>query len=84
VLVGVKEYDHKFKDLAYTENDVTELGQVLGKAGYEVVLLTNTEGERQAERRPTRANIRAELAKVLRACTKRDAVLVAFAGTACT
>jgi hypothetical protein len=55
LLVGVRSYDHaKLTDLKYTENDVEELGEVLKKAGYEVVLLRRTPS------RPRVANERLE------------------------
>lgn len=45
LLVGVKEYDHfKLSPLKYTENDVTELAQLLRPAGFDVSLLTDSEG----------------------------------------
>jgi formylglycine-generating enzyme required for sulfatase activity len=79
LLVGVRSYDHaNLTDLEYPENDVTELAAVLKGAGYRVVLLTT--GAADARLRPTRANVRRELAAVLRGRTKRDTVVVGLAG----
>jgi formylglycine-generating enzyme required for sulfatase activity len=82
LLVGIRSYDHsKLTELKYTENDVEELGKVLNKAGYdEVVLLTTTRGEKTKNLQPTRANIRKELARLLKRVTRRDVVLIALAG----
>ena len=58
VLVGPRRYDHsKLPLLEYTENDVTELAEVLRGAGYEVVLLTDTTGQKDDKLAPTKANI---------------------------
>src|SRR4051812_47981432 len=57
LLVGVKDYDHsKLRPLAYPENDAADMARLLEKAGYEVNLLTSSEGRRRADRAPTLAN----------------------------
>jgi hypothetical protein len=81
VLVGVKAYNHaELPDLEFTERDVTELGNLLRQAGYEVTLLTTTEGARDGRRKPTLANIRRELQNAFRNVTKQDTVLIGLAG----
>jgi hypothetical protein len=81
LLVGVKEYNHnKLPDLKYTENDVTELAGLLRPAGYEVTLLTQAQGRKDPRRKPTAANIRAALKKLLAEKGKRDTILVALGG----
>jgi FKBP-type peptidyl-prolyl cis-trans isomerase len=84
LLVGVKEYNHdKLSDLKYTENDVEELAKLLRKesAGFtEVTVLTNARGKKAASARPTAANIRTRLKRILARVGKRDTVLVALSG----
>jgi outer membrane protein assembly factor BamB len=81
LLAGVKAYDDKkLKDLEYTENDVVELARLLRPAGYEVILLTESEGKSRANHAPTGKNIRAQLKALLDRATKHDTVLVAFSG----
>jgi formylglycine-generating enzyme required for sulfatase activity len=81
LLVGINLYDHpKLPKLKYAENDAADLARVLGKSGYQVVLLTGAVGRKTAARRPTRANIEARLKEVLSKCRRGDTVLVAFAG----
>jgi hypothetical protein len=81
VLVGVKAYNHAdLPDLEFTERDVTELGDLLRPAGYQVTLLTTTAGANDARRKPTLANIRRELAAALQNVTKYDTVLIGLAG----
>jgi formylglycine-generating enzyme required for sulfatase activity len=79
LLVGVNTYEHpKLPALKYAENDATELAAVLGKAGYEVTLLTSS--AKEARLRPTKANLEARLKEVLRKCRAGDTVVVALAG----
>src|SRR5262245_15770573 len=55
LLVGINRYDHaKLEALKYAVNDVTELGKVLQQAGYEVTLLTDDAGEKDAKFAPTK------------------------------
>src|SRR5258708_7585886 len=59
LLVGVKAYDHfKLSPLKYTENDVTELALLLRPAGFDITLLTDSEGKKDKARKPTTENIR--------------------------
>jgi TPR repeat protein len=81
LLVGVKSYDHdRLGDLKYTERDVEELGAALGRIGFRVTVLSSTRGNAKPEAKPTIANIRGELKRILGAVTKHDTVLVALAG----
>jgi hypothetical protein len=81
LLVGVNAYEHpRLERLQFAENDVSELAAVLEGADYEVVLLTGAAGSRNAERRPTRANIEARLKEVLGKCRRGDLLLLGFAG----
>ena len=82
LLVGVRAYDHRaLRDLKHTENDVEELGALLGKSSFtEVVVLTTTRGEKRAAAKPTAQNIRAELKRLLKKVTKHDTMLLALSG----
>jgi hypothetical protein len=81
LLVGVKEYEHSsLSNLRYTENDVAALAKLLRPAGYQVALLCDSAGQRNARNKPTLRNIQAQLRVLLARCTKRDTVLIAFAG----
>jgi formylglycine-generating enzyme required for sulfatase activity len=78
LLVGVNVYQNrKLDDLKYAEADVTELAEVLRGAGFEVrVLLGSAAGADAA----TKANVEAAVAAVLKGVTKKDTVLLGFAG----
>lgn len=81
LLVGVKKYDHaKFSDLKFPENDVEELGELLRKQNFQVVVLTTDRGGKDEKLLPTAANVKSELAKLLKNVKKRDLVLVGLAG----
>ena len=81
LLVGVKDYQHnKLPSLRYTENDVLELAKVLQQGNYEVTLLCDMEGKKDAERGPSRANIDKHLKELLRKCQRTDSIVVAFSG----
>ena len=80
LLVGVKDYGIALKPLDYTENDGIELADLLGGHGYQVTVLTDSEGKHAADRQPTTARIRQQLAALVRRKARRDTVLVAFAG----
>ncbi len=78
VLVGINQYEHpRLTPLRYAVNDVTELADLLDKAGYEVALLTDRS---VGDRKPTQANVDTQLRGVLRRCRRGDTVLVALAG----
>src|SRR5436190_18766680 len=74
LLVGVRVYDdNRLRDLKFPENDVEELAALLGGAGYdEVVVLTTGRGQKADAAKPTAANIRKEIARLLEKLTKRD------------
>jgi serine/threonine-protein kinase len=79
LVVGINVYEHtKLSALQFAENDATDLGKVLRRAGYEVVVLTGS--AREAPLRPTRANIGERLKEVLGKCRRGDTALVALAG----
>jgi formylglycine-generating enzyme required for sulfatase activity len=80
-LVGVKEYDHpELRKLAFTENDVDELAQVLRDQGFDVTVMTTVRGQRDAELKPTAAKIREQLQKILKTGTKQDLIVVGLSG----
>jgi hypothetical protein len=81
VLVGVKDYNHsRLSPLQFTENDVTELAEVLQQGKFDVTLLTTTEGQKNPNNQPTAKNIRAAIAAALEGAGKKDMILLAFAG----
>lgn len=81
ILVGVNKYQHdRLPSLNYAVNDVVGLAQVLGQSGYQVQLLCDTTGERNAQLAPTKANIERHRKTTLQKCRKGDSVLMAFAG----
>jgi uncharacterized caspase-like protein len=81
LLVGVKEYAHpSLRTLRFTENDVVELGKLLEPAGYQVTLLCDNVGAKDAKKAPTKANVDRCLADILGRCGRGDTVLVALAG----
>jgi formylglycine-generating enzyme required for sulfatase activity len=82
LLVGVRSYDHnKLTDLKYTENDAEETAKVLTEAKYdEVVVLTTTRGQKDAKKKPIKANVERELKRLLKGVTKHDVVLIGLAG----
>jgi formylglycine-generating enzyme required for sulfatase activity len=86
LLVGVEQYRKgELRSLDFTENDVTDLAEVLLTSGYpeeNVVLLTNAHADAAEDYRfqPIADNIRDELDLVLREVRAGDSVLVAFSG----
>ena len=86
LLVGVQQYrKSELRSLDFTENDVTDLAEVLKGAGFpeeNVVLLTkaHADEERDLRYQPLAQNIRDELDLVLRELREGDTVLVAFSG----
>jgi formylglycine-generating enzyme required for sulfatase activity len=79
VLVGVQDYDHsKLQRLPFAVNDVSDLGDLLRRHGYQVTLLRTAATD--AKFVPTLASINARLAEVLEQCKRHDTVLVALAG----
>jgi formylglycine-generating enzyme required for sulfatase activity len=84
-LVGVRQYAEakELRTLDNTENDVTELAQVLQQAGYNkdnIVLMTQTLGRENIRLLPLRRRIQKELELVLAEVGEEDTVLVALAG----
>ena len=84
LLVGVRNYKKdELRRLDYTENDVTELAQLLRDAGYKrVVLMTQAEAVAQGDNDlvPTGKNIRRQLRSLLEDRQAEDGVLIAFSG----
>jgi hypothetical protein len=81
VLVGINQYQHtRLPALSYAVNDVSGLSQLLEKAGYEVSLLCDATGKRDARLAPTKVNIEKYLKTILQKCRKGDTVFMAFAG----
>ena len=84
LLIGASKYDSdQLRDLPFTENDVTELAQVLRARGYraqDVILLTEGIGAEIPRYRPGVANIRKEMRALLHRCRPPDMVLVALTG----
>jgi formylglycine-generating enzyme required for sulfatase activity len=80
-LVGVREYRHNdLKNLDYPENDVEELAKVLEKQSFSVTVLTTRAGRTDKERFPDAANIRRQLAAILKDASKNDLIVVGLAG----
>ena len=84
LLVGVKNYNKdELRSLKYTENDVSDLAQVLRDAGYKrVVLMTQSEAAAQGDNDllPNSDNIRRQLKAILDDRKAGDTVLIAFSG----
>src|SRR5262245_20188131 len=69
LLVGVKQYAHQnLPPLRYSENDVVAMAELLKQSGYDVVLLCDSLGAKDAALAPTKANIDKQLAHVLARC----------------
>ena len=81
LLVGVMNYEHDhLKPLRNTENDVLQFGALLKEAGYEVVVLCESEGRKNAARTPLRENIEREAAAVLAKMKRLDTLVIGLAG----
>ena len=80
LLVGVKEYRKNLDPLRFTENDAVELGVVLKKYGYEVVVLCDSLGAKDAALLPTKKNILAKLEVFRKKLERPDTFFVGFAG----
>jgi hypothetical protein len=82
ILVAVQQYDrNQLRDLQFAENDMKAMAELLRAQGYRrVVLLTQTEGARQARFLPTAENIRRSLKGLAEDRDPQDTLLVAFAG----
>lgn len=81
LLVGVKAYDHpELRRLEFPENDVGELAGVLTSQGFKVTLMTTDRGRTDPDLKPTAANIRAQLQRLLKNATKDDLIIVGLSG----
>src|SRR5437764_701649 len=84
LLVGVREYQHaNLGELKHTENDVEEFAGLLNEKGSgfaDVVILTSTRGQKDGKAKPTAANIRAQLKKLVARASKHDLILIGLAG----
>jgi uncharacterized caspase-like protein len=84
LLIAVRQYEpSELRSLKYTEADVEKLAEVLIAEGYpreNVRVMTQTRGAAQARLLPTAANIRTELALMLKNMDATDRVVVALAG----
>jgi formylglycine-generating enzyme required for sulfatase activity len=86
LVVGVRQYEKsdELAALKYTENDAHQLADVLTRAGYKVVVLTQKESRAKEDifLAPTAKNIRRELDTLLHPDkrTEADTALVAFSG----
>jgi serine/threonine protein kinase len=82
LLVGVNTYAHPvLTPLRYANNDVMELGTSLESVGYDVTVLSDSTGAKDAELLPTKANFDKQLGRVLDRCRSREyTVVLAFAG----
>ena len=81
LLVGINEYKQRgFPNLKWAESDVTELAKELRQIGFDpVVTMTGAAG---GDLRPTRANVEAQLLRLLADADvgKEDVVLVMLSG----
>jgi formylglycine-generating enzyme required for sulfatase activity len=85
ILVGVQNYDKSsgLRSLVYTDNDVTELAELLYQAGYlpeNIVLMTDTSALKNPRFSPERSKVLQEVDNLLRDKSTSDSVLIAFAG----
>jgi len=79
LLIGVRDYvDTTFRKLPQTVNDVTELEKILNKFDYTVSTLHCDRPE--PDKKPTRANIWAELKNIADLTERGDLLLVHFGG----
>jgi len=84
LLVGVQNYsESELSSLKYSGNDVVELGSALRDSGYKlenVIVMTEILAGLRPNHKPTLANIRHELARLVDRCKKEDTLVIAFAG----
>ena len=86
LVVGVKKYrsNQPLPELAYTENDATEFAKLLKQGGYDVTLMTQTEGRMDGKDvfLPTASYIRDQIDAILGSqfLKSDDLVLVALTG----
>src|SRR3954452_22136049 len=81
LLVAVRQYEpSELRSLKFTEADVEELAEVLTRAGYpkeNIRVMSQTRGSERTRLLPTAANIRTELALMLKNMEESDRVVVA-------
>ncbi|MFK7767089.1 MAG: tetratricopeptide repeat protein [Mariniblastus sp.] len=84
LLIGVRAYyPDRFSPLPGAETDMTDLSKVLSNKGFKrenITLMTNTAGAEDPRLLPLSNNIRKQLKKLAKTCTKDDAVIIALAG----
>jgi uncharacterized caspase-like protein len=83
LVVGINKYhDRMLPELPYAVSDATALAATLQKLGFEVVLLTDATGKKEASLQPSKENIEREVQALLKRCQpkKNDLVLMALAG----
>ncbi|MCE9531155.1 MAG: tetratricopeptide repeat protein [Planctomycetes bacterium] len=81
LLVGVQKYEFKdLTELKYAENDVAALGKILKDGGYQVVILSESEGKKDPALQPTHANVLKQLAAMVKGGKRADTMLVALSG----
>ena len=83
VLAAAEDYEHerlRSPKLKYPVEDVTEFGAILTEHGYEVILLTDDEGAKDAAKAPTKKNIEGACRAALDSAKRSDTVVLAFAG----
>ena len=79
LLVGINEYDRNgFIGLRWAENDVDETARELTRLGFDKVV--TMKGTSAGDLRATRANIEAQVKKLLVGVAKDDLVLVMLCG----
>jgi formylglycine-generating enzyme required for sulfatase activity len=83
-LVGVRQYNKaELTSLQFTENDISQLADILVQSGYapeNVVVMTQARGALDARFAPFARNIVDELSLLIGELTEEDSILVAFAG----
>lgn len=78
LLIGINSYvDQMFPNLKYGKNDVESLGSCLQKFGYEVCIMHDESNE---QLKPTRSNIKVELASICEEAEHDDLILFHFSG----
>jgi len=81
LLVGVQKYDSPdLGELKYAENDVVVLGNLLKESGYQVVVMSDSEGKKDSTRVPTFANITKQMDAMVKGGKRADTMLVALSG----
>ncbi len=82
-LVAVQDYGNELTQLRYTENDVNALADALKALGYpeeNITRLTQGVGAKKLRYLPLGANIRKELALLLKGLAPEDSLVLGFSG----